>query len=69
MRQHGLFRMPRMLGDVSEELHADLRFQAFVPKDFADEPHQLALQYAAAQRRAVGRPVGRVPNGRGRIGN
>jgi hypothetical protein len=47
MRQHRLLGVPRMFRDVPEQPQPDLGVQALVAKDFADEPHQLALQYAA----------------------
>ena len=56
MRQHGLFGVSGMFGDVPEQLQPGGRVQVFVAEDFADEPHQLALQYSAPGS-ALGRPV------------
>lgn len=46
MRQHCLFGVSGMFGDVPEQRQPGLRVQALVAKDFTDEPHQLTLQYA-----------------------
>jgi len=56
MRQHCLFGVSGVFGDVPEQRQPDLRVQALVAKDFADEPHQLALQYSAL-RGALGWPL------------
>lgn len=64
MRQHRLFRVAGMFGDVPEQRQPDLGIQVVVAEDFTDEPHQLAVQYSALWR-VLGSALWGVPGSGG----